>query len=235
MTQHRSRLGALISSKQQRKPLGWLRSAWRFCSDPHYRAYLRLRYARPDELLQPNHYTEYDRYPTLFRAIAELPDLDPRARILSFGCSTGEEVATLREYFPRATIVGCDINTAALREAQPRYAERDVSFVTPETLTSAERFDAIFCMAVLQRRAACYGDIQDCSRVFPFAVFAAQLERLDALVRPGGILIAHLTNFRVTDAPATSAYVPAGHDNGTGPALTPHDDVRQPVPAAARW
>ena len=32
-------------------------------------------------------------------------------KILSFGCSTGEEVATLSKYIPHGSIVGVDINT----------------------------------------------------------------------------------------------------------------------------
>ena len=52
--------------------------------------------------------TTLDRYPELFRAASQqMPDA---TRILSYGCSTGEECATLTRYFPAAEIVGTDIN-----------------------------------------------------------------------------------------------------------------------------
>ena len=67
---------------------------------------------------QPYRYTLPDRYPWLFqfaaRELADRPDL----RILSFGCSRGEEVFSLRRYFPTASIKGID--------ARPRNIARAV-------------------------------------------------------------------------------------------------------------
>ena len=52
--------------------------------------------------------TALNRYPEIFACAANAaPDT---RRILSFGCSTGEECVTLASYFPAAQIVGTDIN-----------------------------------------------------------------------------------------------------------------------------
>ena len=65
--------------------------------------------------------TLINRYPNIFGFLRTVmatrhgPDLGGETiRILSFGCSTGAEVLSVRAYFPDAEILGCDINTAAL-------------------------------------------------------------------------------------------------------------------------
>ena len=39
-------------------------------------------------------------------------------KILSYGCSTGEEVLTLRNYFPNAHIIGAEINKHSLAKCR---------------------------------------------------------------------------------------------------------------------
>ena len=46
-------------------------------------------------------WTAPNRYPEIFAAAAAAA-----RRILSFGCSTGEECVSLAEYFPKAEIIG---------------------------------------------------------------------------------------------------------------------------------
>ena len=70
--------------------------------------------------------TALNRYPEIFAAAAAAA---PNAqRILSFGCSTGEECVTLANYFPGAQIVGTDINPLNLLKARKHRSER-VRFV----------------------------------------------------------------------------------------------------------
>ena len=56
---------------------------------------------------QPANHTWSNRYPDLFSDAAKAI-ADP-VRILSYGCSTGEECWTLRHYFPNALGVGASI------------------------------------------------------------------------------------------------------------------------------
>jgi chemotaxis methyl-accepting protein methylase len=64
------------------------------------RAELWTKVAHARELHQSTPFTAEDRYPELMRLAGRLrPDAK---RILSFGCSTGEELVTLRRYFPSA-------------------------------------------------------------------------------------------------------------------------------------
>jgi chemotaxis methyl-accepting protein methylase len=84
------------------------------------RSRLWTQLAHGRQLHQTAPYTWRNRYPVLFNLAAELkPDA---RRILSFGCSIGEEIISLRIRFPRAEIVGAEINprTRAIAAAPPR-------------------------------------------------------------------------------------------------------------------
>ncbi len=74
--------------------------------------------------------TAPNRYPGIFRTmrarLAETrgPDLGGGdLRILSFGCSAGFEMLSLRSYFPDASIFGCDRSADALDRAKRNLRE----------------------------------------------------------------------------------------------------------------
>src|SRR5579872_1723282 len=76
-----------------------LRGLWRAAREPAFRRDLVWRkLPRPGPTFQISGDTTEDRYPQIFRFVrgelAGRRDL----RLLSFGCSTGEEVFTLRQY-----------------------------------------------------------------------------------------------------------------------------------------
>ena len=65
---------------------------------------------------QNENHTSLDRYPSLF---AKTKGIQPNPKkIMSFGCSTGEECTTLRKYYPEALIVGIEINREHLLVAK---------------------------------------------------------------------------------------------------------------------
>src|SRR5215469_3620108 len=105
----------------------------------------RLRNPLPGRF-QPYSHTLPDRYPWLFKfAARELTAAE--LNILSFGCSRGDEVFTLRRYFPRAALRGIDVdphNIAACRARAGRAAR--MSFCTAATTHGepSSAFDAIF-------------------------------------------------------------------------------------------
>ena len=122
--------------------------------------------------------TSLDRYPELFKAAASA--LPAARRVLSYGCSTGEECATLSNYFPHAEIVGADINRVNLAIAHRRFDWPQIQFVHPDDrrLTQLAPFDAIFCMSVLRtpyRRRHKSRAIA----AYPFARFEEQVAFLD--------------------------------------------------------
>jgi SAM-dependent methyltransferase len=164
------------------------------------------RLARPavPGVFQPYRYTRPDRYPWLFRFAVARIGSRPNLRILSFGCSRGEEVFSLRRYFPGATIKGIDINPRNIARCVARaQADRvaDVAFATAATTEGepTDSYDAIFCLAVL-----CNGDLttsnaQRCDPVLRFEQFDRMVADFSRCLRPDGLLVLHTTNFRFCD------------------------------------
>ncbi|MDQ1468817.1 MAG: hypothetical protein QOJ99_297 [Bryobacterales bacterium] len=65
----------------------------------------------------------------------------------------GEEVLTLRTYFPTACIVGAEINRHSLSLCRKRKVDDRIVFLElhPAKIRETGPFDAMFCLAVLQR------------------------------------------------------------------------------------
>ncbi len=165
-------------------------------------------YAR--ERHQRSSYTEPDRYPELFAACALYFSTRPEVRILSFGCSTGEEVVALRSYLPQAQIIGVDINRWCLRRCRRRITDPNTLFLHRFSRRFADcaRFDAIFCMAVFQnpdnRNAA---DNRLATR-YRFERFASEIALLDAKLKPGGLLVIDHCDFSFADTACSTRYTP---------------------------
>lgn len=149
--------------------------------------------------------TALNRYPEIFTAAAAAaPDA---RRILSFGCSTGEECITLADYFPKAQIVGADINPVNLLTAMRRKNDRiRYVYASDRLLNGFGGFDAVFCMAVLltMRR-------KNIAQHYPFDRFAERARYLESLVRPGGVFVIQGATYRFCDA-ARGSYeaIPVG-------------------------
>ena len=69
---------------------------------------------------QPFNFTRADRYPWPFAFARD--QLPANANILSFGCSTGEEIISLKAYLPSAHIRGQDIDPRNVAIARRRVA-----------------------------------------------------------------------------------------------------------------
>jgi SAM-dependent methyltransferase len=145
-----------------------------------------------------------DRYPWLFEfARANIED-SPGTRILSFGCSSGEEVFTLRKYFPAAAIKGIDIERHNISRCEARARVENATAMTFSVAANTQSepaacYDAIFCVAVL-----CLGDLtvsgEQCSEPYLyFRDFERMVTDFARCLRPGGILFLLTTNFRFCD------------------------------------
>ncbi len=167
-------------------------------------------------LFQPATMTRLDRHPTLFAFVTASLAGNAAPRLLSFGCSTGEEAVTLARYLPHARIDAIDANPACIAQArrtadrlglrQLRFACADAPNAYGPNAYGPDGYDAVFCLSVLR-----HGDLDawrphHCTRLLPFARFAAAVDALDACVRPGGLLILWGCNFRFTDTPVSTRY-----------------------------
>jgi 2-polyprenyl-3-methyl-5-hydroxy-6-metoxy-1,4-benzoquinol methylase len=155
---------------------------------------------------QPYNHTLPNRYPWIFQFLsASLVD-SPGLRLLSFGCSRGVEVFSLRDYFRSAALKGIDIDPANIAACLERARSETthssgMTFEVAATVRAEEpeSYDAILCLAVL-----CHGDLstpgtQRCDHLLRFNDFETLVGDFARCLKPGGLLILHTTNFRFCD------------------------------------
>jgi hypothetical protein len=211
-------------------PLGrWVLT--RFNSDLH--AEQRLLREKHPRLYQSGGRTEWNRYPQLFTALREALIDVPAPKILSFGCSTGEEILSLRTYIPAAQLAGIDLNAHRVATARRRIADASVRLWTAGSVgeTGAGQFDAVTCLSVLHRRETVHNWPADPTPFMSFATFEAAILDLDAHVRPGGILLLDHMSFRFSDTSVAASYTPvrvaSAHIEGRP--LKRYDRNNQPI------
>jgi SAM-dependent methyltransferase len=165
--------------------------------------YRRVRRPVPGEF-QPYHFTLPDRHPWLFGFAATRIGPRPDLRILSFGCSSGEEVFSLRKYFPSSAIKGIDINPRNIARCVARARADDPVNVAFETAATTEgeptsAYDAIFCLGVLVNGDLTTSGAQRCDPLLHFETFDRIVGDFARCLKSGGLLVLHPTNFRFCD------------------------------------
>jgi hypothetical protein len=160
-----------------------------------------LMLTAPNQIHTWETYTKADRYPDLFRLCVNHFGRIAPARILSFGCSTGEEALTLRKYFPQATIIGTDANGACLAEARTKTSDTRIRFIAPAQLHQEAAFDAVFCLAVLRNPRSREPGRANIASLYPIERFDAKIEELATLLVKNGILVLHNCDYRLEDSP----------------------------------
>src|SRR5579872_50168 len=123
-----------------------VRPIGKMCLDAEYRSIAWLRLFRARDIHQTTPLTWLDRYPAIFGACRSRLSSRQNLRLLSYGCSTGEEVVTLRRYFPTACLTGAEINGRSLARCRRLVVDDRVAFVRSDhdLLSRRGPFDAIF-------------------------------------------------------------------------------------------
>lgn len=191
---------------------------------PQQRTFWFLRLLRPANLFQPFSETWPDRYPEIFRFVRDELGDGPEIRLLSFGCSTGAEVLSLRRYFPAAFIKGLDINplnVAACLWRQRETGDQRVSFAVAGSVEeeSDASYDAVFCMAVLRHGHLSWSNPRRCDHRITFEAFERTVRDLARCVKDGGLLIIQHSNFRFCDSEVAADFraVLTVNNGGRGP------------------
>lgn len=134
-------------------------------------------------ILQTSTGTEENRYVEIFD---EASRVYPEAKeILSYGCSSGEELESLSRRWPNAAITGVEILDTVRQAASERFPQHRI--VHPHRL-GAERFDMITAMSVLCRWPEVNGPL-------PFPLFQDTAQLIDQHLKPGGLLIVFNTTY----------------------------------------
>ena len=128
---------------------------------------------------QKSHFSEYDRYPDLFREIKSI--ISNPSQILSFGCSTGEECDTLHElYFPNSKIIGLDINKKVIEKNKRKNKYKNIEYYS-ELEDINQKSDLIIANSVL-----CLWPESD--GIYTFETFEKTLKSIDNLLNKDGYL-----------------------------------------------
>lgn len=190
-----------------------LRLLYRAARNREGRGYARLQLTAQAPLFQDYGTTSLDRYPALFSYVQGALAGTSAPRLLSFGCSTGEEVISLRHYFPDAEITGLDIHPghiALCRQWLGTHPDAGLRFaVAGSTAGEGEAgYDAIFCLAVLRRGDLARHRGARCDHLIRFRDVEAQLQDFARCLRPGGLLVLRHANFRLRDTQAARWFEP---------------------------
>jgi len=202
-------------------PVRELRWLWRLAADSVYRNVMWLYFLRPQGAFQPFNDTLDDRYPKIFEFVQAELGAASEIKILSYGCSTGDEVFSLRQYFPRAIIKGIDINRANIavcRRRLEKLPDPAIIFAAAHSTVAepSETYDAIFAMAVLRHGSLGLPGVTRCDHLIRFDDFARAVADFERCLKPGGLLIIRHSNFRLCDAPIAPAFetilrIPSNH------------------------
>jgi SAM-dependent methyltransferase len=148
------------------------------------------------------------RHPCVFELAQRL--IGPgRRRILSFGCSSGEEVRTLREVGAAGganwVVHGLECKPELIEEA--RAADPGGLYATSARDLPPESYDGVFCMSVLCR----FPD-----GAFSFAEFEAAAETVCRFVAPGGLLVLYNAQYDLRETRVAFEAVPGPPLGGSG-------------------
>ena len=159
----------------------------------------------PENLFQPYGKTREDRYPFIFQKITGMIKDSPELFLLSFGCSTGEEVYALRKYFAQSRILGLDINHQSIRECQKRQSKNPdaaIEFAVKSTTSDypAHSFDAVFAMAVFRHGGLNQRPFPEkCDHLIRFEDFERAMVDFTRCLKVGGVLVLRHAMFRFMD------------------------------------
>jgi trans-aconitate methyltransferase len=149
-------------------------------------------YTAPD-FLQLSHQTRAERFPRIFDTVRQLkPDA---RRILSFGCSTGEECMSLAERFPAAEVVGVEIDQYTVRTARANNRHPGRVFFLDQ-VGGTGQYDLCTCLMVLFSLES----------PIPRERWEATIREIDAHLNPGAVLALYTSEYPFSDSPIASCY-----------------------------
>ncbi|WP_162150359.1 class I SAM-dependent methyltransferase [Asticcacaulis sp. AC460] len=129
-------------------------------------------------------------------------------RILSFGCSSGEECLDAADVFPNAIIKGVDLDEKALQKASAISHDRiSIEESTYEAVFSGGPYDLILAMSVFCRFPL-REEVVNIKDVYGFGKFVDEINLLHDVLKPGGILCIYNSMYFFDDCAVSMDYFP---------------------------
>lgn len=160
-------------------------------------------------LHQKNNCTLYNRYPEIFKIVSDLNNID--SNVLSFGCSSGEEIETLKNVYNFNNVYGVDIHKESINICRNKFGNDFIFDYDIDFLDDNKKFDIIFAMSVLCK----WEDtelINDSTNVYPFYMFDNAISILDKKLNNNGLLIIYNANYMFKDSSVYDNYIPLEYD-----------------------
>lgn len=143
--------------------------------------------------LQLSHMTKPERFPLIFDSAKEFkPDAK---RILSFGCSTGEECEAMAKRFPTAEVVGIDIDHPTIQTARRKNKHPDRVFFH-DSLGATGKYDIALALMVFFQMDA----------PIKFVPWDKCLCEIDAHLNVGGVLMLYTSEFNFMQSSPAENY-----------------------------
>ena len=186
--------------------------------------YILLAYSsgtKQKNIFQEASTTEYNRHPDIFNFLKEKYK-DKNIKILSFGCSTGEECVSLNKYLPNASILGVDINKKSLAKAKQNNSRQNISYkyCEPNKISNLGKFDVVIAISVLCKHPeAIYLD--ELTKIYPFERYEEMVNKLDTIVKENGLLIIRSSNYIFSDVKISNKYKSIENNNARKPKSFP--------------
>lgn len=138
-------------------------------------------YSNNPNYLQSSHQTKEERFPLIFDSAKSLkPDAK---RILSFGCSTGEECQALGKRFPESEIIGLDIDHYTIQTARKKNKSSKIFF--HDELGGTGKYDLVLALMVF----FCMEE------PIPKDRFISSLLKIDQHLNNDGVLIIYTSDY----------------------------------------
>lgn len=186
-------------------------------TDKEFRAVFGMTVFKGGKVHQTTPLTCMDRYPVIFSACRDYFKGVNNIKILSYGCSTGEEVLTLRKYFKDANIIGAEINKNSLQICRNLKVDNKIKFIdsNEKDIRKCGKYDLIFCVAVLQRTpdTITRQGVKSLKKIYPFEKFENQVIELDSYLKKGGLMVIHFSQYSFMDVNISSKYKALGNYN----------------------
>jgi 2-polyprenyl-3-methyl-5-hydroxy-6-metoxy-1,4-benzoquinol methylase len=143
--------------------------------------------------LQLSHMTKPERFPLIFDSAKEI---HPNAkRILSFGCSTGEECLAMATRFPNAEVVGIDIDHQTILAARRKNKHPDRVFFH-DLIGATGKYDVALALMVFFQMDA----------PIKYLPWHRCLCDIDAHLNVGGLLMLYTSEFNFMQAAPAENY-----------------------------